>query len=117
MIDKKYGKGYSLRQGIKKASHDIILIQDADLEYHPTDYNRLINPIINNNGDVVYGSRFTGFEQKRVLYFWHSQGNAFLTFLSNIFTDLKLTDMECCYKVFKSEVINNLKLEENRFGF
>jgi glycosyltransferase involved in cell wall biosynthesis len=115
--EKNYGKGYSVRQGIKKATNDIILIQDADLEYDPSDYEKLIKPIINDKADVVYGSRFIGSEEKRVLYFWHSLGNAFLTLISNIFTNLNLTDMECCYKVFRSEVIKSLKLEENRFGF
>ena len=115
--EKNYGKGYSIRQGLKKATHDIILIQDADLEYDPSDYEKLIKPIINDKADVVYGSRFIGSEEKRVLYFWHSLGNAFLTLISNIFTNLNLTDMECCYKVFKSEVIKELKLQENRFGF
>lgn len=115
--DKNYGKGYSIRQGIAKASNEIVLIQDADLEYDPSDYEKLTNPIIRNNADVVYGSRFVGSEEKRVLYFWHSLGNAFLTFLSNIFTNLNLTDMECCYKVFTSKIIKNLKLKENRFGF
>jgi len=115
--DKNYGKGYSIRQGIKKATHDIILIQDADLEYDPLDYEKLIKPMIEGKADVVYGSRFIGSEEKRVLYFWHSLGNKLLTLLSNIFTDLNLTDMECCYKVFKSEIIKNLELEENKFGF
>ena len=115
--NKNYGKGYSIRQGIKKSTCDIILVQDADLEYDPSDYKKLINPIIRGNADVVYGSRFSSSEEKRVLYFWHSLGNIFLTFFSNIFTNLNLTDMECCYKVFKSEVIKNLKLKENRFGF
>ena len=115
--EKNYGKGYSIRQGIKKATNDIIIIQDADLEYDPLDYEKLIQPIINGKADVVYGSRFIGSEEKRVLYFWHSLGNAFLTLISNIFTNLNLTDMECCYKVFKSKVIKELKLEENRFGF
>ena len=115
--DKNFGKGYSLRQGIKRATSDIILIQDADLEYEPSDYEKLIKPIIHNNADVVYGSRFIGSGEKRVLYFWHTVGNKILTIMSNIFTNLNLTDMECCYKVFKSEVIKNLKLEEDRFGF
>lgn len=114
---KNYGKGYSVRQGLKKTKNEIILIQDADLEYDPLDYNKLIDPIINNEADVVYGSRFVGSGKKRVLYFWHSFGNSILTFLSNIFSNLNLTDMECCYKVFKSEVIKSLKLQENRFGF
>jgi glycosyltransferase involved in cell wall biosynthesis len=115
--DKNYGKGYSIRQGIKKATQDIILIQDADLEYDPLDYEKLIKPMIEGKADVVYGSRFIGSDEKRVLYFWHSQGNKLLTLLSNIFTNLNLTDMECCYKVFKSEIIKNLELEENKFGF
>ena len=115
--DKNFGKGYSIRQGIEKATNSIVLIQDADLEYEPSDYGKLIKPIIHNNADVVYGSRFIGSDEKRVLYFWHTVGNKILTIMSNIFTNLNLTDMECCYKVFKLEVIKNLKLEENRFGF
>ena len=115
--DKNYGKGYSVRQGINKASGNIILIQDADLEYDPSDYSKLIEPIKNGYADVVYGSRFVGSEEKRVLFFWHSVGNYFLTTLSNMFSNLNLTDMENCYKVFKSEVIKNINLEENRFGF
>ena len=115
--EKNYGKGYSIRQGIKKATGDIILIQDADLEYDPNDYQKLLEPILKNNADVVYGSRFMGSNEKRVLYFWHTMGNAFLTFLSNMFTNLNLTDMECCYKVFKSSVIKEIELKENRFGF
>ena len=114
---KNYGKGYSIRQGLKKTKNDIILIQDADLEYDPSDYNKLIAPIINDKADVVYGSRFVGSGEKRILYFWHSMGNAFLTFLSNMFSNLNLSDMECCYKVFKSEVIKDIELKENRFGF
>ena len=114
---RNYGKGYSLRKGINIAEGDIILIQDADLEYDPSDYAKLIKPIERGVADVVYGSRFIGGEEKRVLYFWHSKGNAFLTLLSNIFTNLNLTDMECCYKVFRSKVIKNLNLEEDRFGF
>ena len=115
--EKNYGKGYSVRQGINAASGEVILIQDADLEYDPSDYKILLNPIINYNADVVYGSRFIGSEEKRVLYFWHTVGNKLLTFLSNMFTNLNLTDMEVCYKVFKSEVIKDIKLYENRFGF
>jgi glycosyltransferase involved in cell wall biosynthesis len=115
--EKNYGKGYSIRQGIKKATGDLILIQDADLEYDPKDYEKLFNPILNNKADVVFGSRFIGSEEKNVLYFWHSVGNYFLTLLSNIFTNLNLSDMECCYKVFKSDIIKNIDLKENRFGF
>ena len=114
---KNYGKGYSLREGIKKANGDIIIIQDADLEYDPNDYNKLIDPIKNNLADVVYGSRFLGVSDRRVLYFWHTVGNKILTLLSNMFSNLNLTDMEVCYKAFKSDVIKNINLEENRFGF
>ena len=115
--DKNYGKGFSLRQGIKKASGDIVLTQDADLEYDPKDYSRLLDPILKNNADVVYGSRFIGSEQRRVLYFWHSIGNSILTTFSNMMSNLNLSDMENCYKVFKSEIIKKLVLKENRFGF
>ena len=114
---KNYGKGYSIKQGISNATGDIILIQDADLEYDPSDYERLIRPIILDNADVVFGSRFVGAGEKRVLFFWHSLGNKFLTLLSNMFTNLNLTDMESGYKVFKSDVIKNIDLNENRFGF
>ena len=115
--EKNYGKGYSIRQGIKKASGEIILIQDADHEYDPHDYEKLLKPILNGNADIVYGSRFIGSDSKRVLYFWHSVGNYFLTFLSNMFSNLNLSDMECGYKVFKSKIIKNIELNENRFGF
>lgn len=115
--DKNYGKGYSIRKGISASNGDIILIQDADLEYSPTDYNKLLDPIINNHADVVFGSRFRSGEVTRVLYFWHSVGNKFLTLLSNMMTNFNLTDMENCYKVFKSDVIKNIELNENRFGF
>ena len=111
------GKGYCIQRGIKEANGDIILIQDADLEYSPTDYKKLIDPIINGDADVVFGSRFVGSQQTRVLYFWHTVGNKFLTILSNMFTNLNLTDMECCYKVFKKDVIYKIRLKENRFGF
>lgn len=111
------GKGYCIRKGIDISTGDIILIQDADLEYSPSDYEKLINPIKNGYADIVYGSRFIGSQQTRVLYFWHTLGNKFLTTLSNMFTNLNLTDMECCYKVFKKDIIKKIKLKENRFGF
>jgi glycosyltransferase involved in cell wall biosynthesis len=111
------GKGYSIRQGLKLATGDIILIQDADLEYSPDDYKNLIKPILDGNADVVFGSRFIGSQETRVLYFWHTLGNRFLTLLSNMLTNLNLTDMECCYKVFKKNVIKNINLSEDRFGF
>jgi glycosyltransferase involved in cell wall biosynthesis len=115
--EKNYGKGYCVRQGIKKATKDVILIQDADLEYDPIDYEKFVVPILKGYADVVYGSRFVGADEKRVLYFWHSLGNKFLTLFSNMFTNLNLSDMECGYKAFKSEVIKNIDLRENRFGF
>jgi glycosyltransferase involved in cell wall biosynthesis len=115
--DKNYGKGYSVRKGIQAATGDIIVIQDADLEYHPSDLNKLIEPIKNGFADVVYGSRFISTEERRVLNYWHSIGNYFLTFLSNVFTNINLTDMEVGYKVFKSEILKNIDLKENRFGF
>lgn len=115
--DKNYGKGYSIRKGIAEASGKVILIQDADLEYSPNDYEKLLKPIIDGHADAVYGSRFRSGEITRVLYFWHSLGNKFLTILSNMFTNFNLTDMENCYKVFRSEVIKNIELKENRFGF
>lgn len=111
------GKGAALRTGIALATGDIIIIQDADLEYDPHEYERLLTPILSGKADVVYGSRFAGGETHRVLYFWHSAGNKFLTFLSNICTDLNLTDMETCYKVFKAEIAKEIKIEESRFGF
>ena len=115
--EKNFGKGYCIRKGIEEASGDIIIIQDADLEYDPTDIPKLINPIKNGDADVVYGSRFTGSDEKRVLFYWHSLGNKFLTNLSNMFSNLNLTDMECCYKAFKKEIIKEINLKENRFGF
>tara|TARA_B100000401_G_C52647205_1_gene643625 strand:+ start:136 stop:828 length:693 start_codon:yes stop_codon:yes gene_type:complete len=115
--DKNYGKGYSVRQGIKEASGSIILIQDADLEYDPTDYERLVEPIKKDFADVVFGSRFVGSEEKRVLFYWHSLGNKVLTLFSNMLTNLNLTDMENCYKVFRANVIKEIELQENRFGF
>ena len=112
-----FGKGYSVRQGIAAASGDIILIQDADLEYDPSDYPKLIDPIKKGYADVVYGSRFVGSDEKRVLFYWHRVGNFILTTLSNMLSNLNLTDMENCYKVFRSETIKSINLKENRFGF
>ena len=111
------GKGAALRSAIREATGDVVIVQDADLEYDPEEYPKVINPILENKADVVYGSRFIGSEPHRVVYFWHRVGNGLLTLLSNMFTNLNLTDMETCYKAFRREVIQSIAIEENRFGF
>ena len=111
------GKGAAMRTGFENAKGDVVIVQDADLEYDPDDYSKLLRPIIDGEADVVYGSRFRGGESHRVLYFWHSVGNRFLTLLSNMMTDLNLTDMETCYKVFRRDILDRITLREDRFGF
>jgi len=115
--EKNLGKGAALRTGFAEASGEIVIVQDADLEYDPSQYSMIIEPILNGKADVVYGSRFMGGEPHRVVYYWHRVGNGLLTLLSNMFTNLNLTDMETCYKAFRRELIQSITIEEDRFGF
>jgi glycosyltransferase involved in cell wall biosynthesis len=115
--DRNQGKGAAIHTGIREATGEALIVQDADLEYDPREYRALLRPVLEGRADVVYGSRFKGSNPHRILFFWHSIGNHFLTFLSNMFTNLNLTDMETCYKLFRTDIIRNLHLKERRFGF
>jgi len=115
--DRNYGKGYALKTGFQHATGDIVIVQDADLEYDPNQYPEMIRPIVENKADVVYGSRFMGAGPHRVVYYWHYVGNRLLTLLSNMFTSINLTDMETCYKAFRRDLIQSIDIKEDRFGF
>ncbi|MEP1125032.1 MAG: glycosyltransferase family 2 protein [Ilumatobacter sp.] len=116
-VEQNRGKGAALREGFRHATMEFVIVQDADLEYNPDEYGRILRPLLAGDADVVYGSRFKGSNEQRVLYFWHSLGNRLLTLASNVATNLNLTDMETCYKAFRREVIQAIELEEDRFGF